>query len=69
MPIERRRTQTQNLHLVHNERDPQGVRANPARLEYERLMADAKQAFDRVTTQHAMARSAHTARRKNAKTP
>jgi len=60
MPIERRRTQ--KLHLAGDEKSLQRSHSGMARLEYERLMAEAQQAFDRITTQHSMARNARTAR-------
>ena len=66
MPIERR--STQSLNIANEESDIPTSRQNAAHLEYERLMAEAKQAFDSLTAQHAMARSASATRRNNAKT-
>ena len=66
MPTERRRIQ--NPDIPRDENRPQRNRSSTAQLEYERLMVEAKQAFDRVTSEHAMARSARTARRAGAST-
>jgi hypothetical protein len=61
MPIDRLRPQS--LHIPSDESGPQRPRSNTAHLEYERLMVEAKQAFDRLTTQNPMARSTVAARR------
>ena len=66
MSSERRRPQ--NLHIAHDEGDTQPQRSSAAQLEYQRLMVEAKQAFDRLTAQHAMARSARPTPRGIAKT-
>ncbi|HXC24933.1 MAG TPA: hypothetical protein VNU46_03385 [Gemmatimonadaceae bacterium] len=66
MPTERRRLQSPDI--PGDESRPQRIRSSSAQVEYERLMMEAKQAFDRVTSEHAMARSARTARRSAAST-
>ena len=61
MPIEQRRTK--NLHSTQDETGLRRPGSPAARVEYDRLMVEAKQAFDRIITQGATARLARTTRR------
>ena len=56
-------SRTQSPSVAHDERDLQRSRSSASHLEYARLMTEAKEAFDRITTQNAMTRSVRTARR------
>ncbi len=62
MPIDRR---LQTPHQPDSDTPAlEHPRAVAARLEYDRLMAEAKRDFDRLTTQNVMARSRVTPRAK-----
>lgn len=65
MPIDQLRPKSP--HIACDESGPQPPRLSTAQSEYERLMEEAKQAFDRLTTQNPMARSTHAVRRNSAK--